>query len=90
MQGAQGTSGTDGQEEDLRQLPPNPEEPAMEAEYLHLFLLKFVCPVPSCFGTMAPMSLECGQPDVSECNVCGGRRTLQQFLRELEEGHQHE
>ena len=76
-------------------LPPNPDEGPLESTYLQLFLLKYMCPVPGCFGTLAPLmttgagaAAEGGAPDegVHECNVCGGRRSEAQFLQELEQG----
>jgi len=53
----------------------------LDPTYLQLYLLKYVCPIPSCFGTMAPVG-----PGVSlhECAVCGHTRSEEQFLQELE------
>lgn len=53
----------------------------LDPTYLQLYLLKFVCPVPSCFGTMAPVG-----PGVSllECAVCGHTRSEEKFLQDLE------
>lgn len=53
----------------------------LDPTYLQLFLLKYVCPVPSCFGTMAPVG-----PGVSlyECAVCGRTRSEEQFLADLD------
>ena len=53
----------------------------LDPTYLQLFLLKYVCPVPSCFGTMAPVS-----PGASmhECAVCGHCRSEEQFMSDLE------
>ena len=66
---------------------------------VQLFLLKFMCPNPDCFGTLAPLVIPPGaEPptnpaeNVYECNVCGGRRTEAQFLADLEQpaaGHEH-
>ena len=76
-------------------LPPNPDEGPLESTYLQLFLLKYMCPVPGCFGTLAPLMMagagaaaEGGAPDegVHECNVCGGRRSEAQFMQVLEQG----
>lgn len=54
----------------------------MDETYLHLFLLKYLCPKEACFGTMAAVK----GTDVVECSVCGSRRTEAQFLAELD-GH---
>jgi hypothetical protein len=48
--------------------------------YIQLFLLKFVCPQESCFGTLAPLV---GQ-DASVCNMCGKTRSTAEFLAEVE------
>lgn len=58
------------------------EQPQADAAYIHIFLLKYVCPRGACRGTMAPLSPQ--QPDVLECSLCGGRRTEAEFLAELE------
>ena len=52
----------------------------LEATYLQLFMLKFLCPREACFGTMAGVY----GSDAVECNVCGHRRTEAEFLAELE------
>ena len=49
--------------------------------YIHLFLLKYVCPREGCGGTMAPLFLD---SSALECNVCGGTRTEAEFLGEVE------
>jgi SET and MYND domain-containing protein len=55
---------------------------AMDPTYLHLFLLKYVCPRKGCTGgTLAPVAP--GQADVLRCNACGGERTEAEFLAEL-------
>jgi len=56
--------------------PGAPLEPA----YLHLFLLKYVCPAGECGGTMAatPGGGAC------VCSVCGTVRSDAQFLADLE------
>ncbi len=53
----------------------------LDEGYLHMFLLKYVCPRPACFGTMAPLP---AQPDVCECSVCGTLRSDAEFLAEIE------
>jgi len=57
--------------------------PQSEADpaYIHLFLLKYVCPRQGCEGTMAPLPK---QPDVLQCNICGGTRTEAEFMEEVE------
>lgn len=52
----------------------------LDPTYLQLFMLKYMCPVESCFGTMAAV-LGTG---VCECNVCGHRRSEAEFLADLE------
>eukprot|EP00803_Ostreobium_quekettii_P008093 evm.model.scf_3553.1 EVM.evm.TU.scf_3553.1 scf_3553:1881-7957(-) len=54
----------------------------VDVTYIHLFLLKHLCPVRGCGGTMIPQigtSTGC-------CNVCGELLTEQQFLQFLEQG----
>lgn len=53
---------------------------ALDPTYLQLFLLKYICPKPSCQGLLAPVL----DQDVFECNVCGNKRTGQEFLAELD------
>ncbi|MEW5313817.1 MAG: hypothetical protein WDW38_005354 [Sanguina aurantia] len=64
-------------------LPVNsaPDDPPYEDTYVHLYLLKYLCPVPECYGTLAPT--EPGST-AAECNVCGGLRTDAQFLADLD------
>jgi hypothetical protein len=57
------------------------EDGPAEAAYIQVFILKYTCPVPKCYGTLAPCA---PGSDVAECNVCGGRRTEAEFMRELE------
>jgi hypothetical protein len=54
----------------------------LDPTYLQLFMLKYMCPQESCFGTMAAVlgAAAC------ECNVCGHRRTDEEFLADLERG----
>jgi len=49
--------------------------------YIHLFLLKYVCALDGCGGTMVPLT---GCNNVLECNVCGQKRTEAEFLEEVE------
>ena len=61
-----------------------PREPApgeADAAYINIFLLKYVCPAPDCFGTMAPAA---PGSDVCECAMCGAQRTEAEFLAELD------
>ncbi|KXZ51077.1 hypothetical protein GPECTOR_14g61 [Gonium pectorale] len=60
--------------------PPGEEGP-LEPAYLRLFLLKYMCARPGCFGTAAPPTPGSA---LLECNVCGATRSEQDFLRELE------
>lgn len=54
---------------------------AMDPAYTQLFLLKYVCSHPECYGTLVPQSLG---SDVHVCNVCSKARTEAQFIAELE------
>lgn len=54
---------------------------AIDPAYTQLFLLKYVCSHPGCYGTMVPQSLG---SDVHVCNVCSKARTDAQFIAELE------
>lgn len=56
-------------------------EHAVDAGYINIFLLKYVCPRAGCYGTLAPAA---PGADVLECNMCGGRRSEAEFLAELE------
>jgi hypothetical protein len=57
------------------------EDGPAEPSYIQVFILKYTCPRPRCYGTLAP----CGVgSDVYECNFCGGRRTEAEFMLELE------
>lgn len=54
-----------------------------DAAYIHVFVLKFVCPRDACGGSMAPLP---GVPDRLQCNLCRLERTEADFLAELEQG----
>jgi hypothetical protein len=73
-------------DEALYQLPPNPDEGPLDPTYIQLFMLKYVCPAPGCFGTLAPLAPDQGPQDIYECNVCGARRSEVQFMQDLEHG----
>lgn len=62
--------------------PPGEEGP-LEPQYLRLFLLKYLCPAPSCFGTMAPRT---PGDSTLQCAKCGGLRSDAEFIAELEAG----
>ncbi len=72
-----------------------PESPlaAQESEgtidegYVSVFLLRHVCPDEDCLGTLAP---DAQGSTTFVCNMCGQSRTYEAFLRELEQGTQHE
>lgn len=57
------------------------QEP-LEAGYLSVFLLKYMCPKEGCYGTMA--AVQGSQKGVCECSVCGALRSEAEFLAELE------
>lgn len=60
--------------------PPGDEGP-LEPQYLRLFLLKYLCPQPGCFGTMAPAA---PRDSTLQCAKCGHLRTEAEFVGELE------
>lgn len=65
------------------QLPQQPLEAdpgPLEPTYLQLFLLKYVCATPACFGTCAPTAPGSGQ---LVCSVCGVTRSEDDFLADL-------
>ncbi|GIL51020.1 hypothetical protein Vafri_6979 [Volvox africanus] len=66
--------------------PPGEEGP-LEPTYLRLFLLKYMCAAPGCFGTAAPVK---PGSTLLECNVCGRTRSEREFLRELERSQQQQ
>lgn len=63
------------------------QQEALEPSYLSLFLLKYVCPVRGCYGTMAALPSD---PNVCECSVCGATRSDAAFLAELEAAEQQD
>ncbi|GFH29424.1 SET domain-containing protein [Haematococcus lacustris] len=70
----------------LRPVGPAPagseaEGGPLEATYLQLYLLKFVCPRPHCLGTMAPTDVG---SSLMTCAVCGCQRSEQAFLADLD------
>ncbi|KAJ9507575.1 hypothetical protein QJQ45_019243 [Haematococcus lacustris] len=70
----------------LRPVGPAPagseaEGGPLEATYLQLYLLKFVCPRPHCLGTMAPTDVG---SSLMACAVCGCQRSEQAFLADLD------
>eukprot|EP00798_Chlamydomonas_sp_ICE-L_P018503 gene18503-25002_t len=76
------------EDEDDESLPPG-EEPALDPTYIQLFMLKYVCPQPDCFGTMAPRPPAEAAPDASpifECSVCAHLRSEKEFLDDIEGG----
>lgn len=61
--------------------PEDESTPEIDMTYIHLFLLKYLCPSDGCEGTLVPNS----HAGVQVCNKCGTKRTEEDFLRELEE-----
>ncbi len=49
--------------------------------YIGMFVLKYVCPIEDCYGTMIPKY----RRDSYTCNMCGFQRTEQQFLAAMEQ-----
>lgn len=74
------------QQEDGGGAAEGPVAEGMDAAYINLFLLKFVCPAEGCYGTMAPPAPP-GPADHYECNMCGRWRTEAEFMAELEATH---
>ncbi|KAL6760832.1 hypothetical protein V8C86DRAFT_2546141 [Haematococcus lacustris] len=79
-------AGAGGEAAALRPVGPAPagseaEGGPLEATYLQLYLLKFVCPRPHCLGTMAPTNVG---SSVMTCAVCGCQRSEQAFLEDLD------
>jgi len=62
--------------------PPKPGVAAggCTDEYIDLFLMKYVCPRPECFGTMAPLR----GSDATQCSMCGHARSEAEFLAEVQ------
>lgn len=54
---------------------------AMDPVYLQIFLVKYLCSQPGCFGTLVPQALG---STVHACNVCCKARTEAEFIAELE------
>lgn len=67
-------------------IPPAQQDYQADPAYIHLFLLKYVCPVDGCSGTMAPID----QTDDMHCNVCGMKRSEKEFLEEVERDMQQQ
>lgn len=73
-----------------RSRPSDPgakEQLALEAQYIELYLMKYICTAPECYGTFVPQ--ECGEPGgVSggrmTCNVCGHQRSEEEFRRDVQ------
>jgi hypothetical protein len=64
------------------------EQLALQAQYIELFLMKYICTAPDCFGTLVPHSVEeqlggCKEGSMT-CNVCGYTRTEAEFMRDVE------
>ena len=57
----------------------------MDEGYVSVFLLKYLCVDEACEGTMVPLAGE-AMAGVMACNVCGGRRTEEEFLEGLAAG----
>lgn len=78
MDGGAAVAGSSAADQSVQRLEG--EEGPADASYIQLFILKYTCPKPECYGTLAPVQ----GTDVYECNVCSGRRTEAEFMRELE------
>jgi hypothetical protein len=63
--------------------PPGEEGP-LDPNYLRLFLLKYMCAVPGCFGTAGPPA---AGSNLLLGTVCAASRTEEDFLRDLEAAH---
>jgi SET and MYND domain-containing protein len=71
---------SEGMEEDLLHPQQQQQEP-MDAGYLSVFLLKYMCPQEGCYGTMA--AVQGSSSGACECSVCGVVRTEAEFMAEL-------
>jgi hypothetical protein len=58
-------------------------EDGLDETFIQLFLLKYVCTQPECFGTFVPLLSSTKQ--LSRCNVCGHERMEADFLNALDE-----
>jgi hypothetical protein len=58
-------------------------EDGVDETFIQLFLLKYLCTQLECFGTYVPFLNS--TDELSQCNVCGHRRTEADFLRDLDE-----
>ena len=61
--------------------PGDDQRQGIDESYIHVFLMKYVCPVQDCGGTLAPLPGSGG----SQCNMCAMVRSEQDFLREMQQ-----
>ena len=54
---------------------------SVDESYIHVFLLKYVCPTPDCGGTLAPLP----GTDKLQCNMCSRIRSEQEFMEEMQQ-----
>lgn len=59
----------------------DPSRQGVDEAYIHVFLLKYICPTPDCGGTMAPLL----GTDKAECNMCSHVRSEQDFMEEMKQ-----
>lgn len=63
------------------------EQLALEAQYIELYLMKYICTAPECYGTFVPEEVghsgDCSEGRMA-CNVCGHQRTDKEFMRDVE------
>lgn len=57
-----------------------PTDLEMSPTYVHLFLLKYVCPKTDCEGTLVPDMIT----GLFSCNTCDFARTEAEFIEELD------
>lgn len=66
--------------------PDQREQAAVEAQYIELYLMKYICTVPDCFGTFVPKDNHPTRDNNGSssrsmtCNVCGNERTEEEFM----------
>ncbi len=81
------------QEQELSNTHTSPttqqQQQQVDDQYLMMFLLKFVCPVEECGGTLAPVAPGDGQ-GAHECNVCGRVRSAEEFMQQLQDEDEEE
>ncbi len=53
---------------------------AIDASYVQMFVMRYLCPQEDCGGTLAPIT----GSDTQECNRCSHKRTDAEFMELIE------